>query len=485
MKYAFYYLSRAIVLLAGLTLYFQVQAAMNGPFEREDHHLSISLRNYYQYRQLKDYTPQYDEMPQRVVKTHDRQKAWGQGMAINFESATWGSESMGVGFDFSLYGGLKLNGENDRYGTTILKEDAPHYDAEHQRYLAKQESYGKLGLANINAYLADERWDMRLVGGWIPIEKPLLQTYHRLTPTSFQGVLAEAQISNVHLYGAWADKVSLYNWDKMENFTSQQPGKGGRYGKHEVINSIYTVGGGYKSDLGLGGHLAYAASESYLQLYFARIDYTFDLSETSTLLLDGHFYQGRENGDKWWGGAVTYGGFDKDAHLYNVNTKLTMDGLAILASFTQVKAEKKGGLGFFDGHLAYDAGNDFDDFDYWTKRQLSGFDHNGEKVWQLGVRYSFDKDQVPGLSLGYTYTEGRDIEASDNRIFPDKYEESEHNIELKYAFQQPELDGLQLTILYAWNKMDKEISQLKNDNKWLYKGMSDTRVFLDYVLKVF
>ncbi len=468
----------------------QTWAEMEEEVDRQSSHLSLKLRNYYQDRQLKDYSDNYKEsIPggERTIRTHARQKAWGQGLEINFESASLGNEYVGVGFDFSLYGGLKLTGKEDLYGTTVLKEGEPYFDAGQHRYLAKQDSYGKVGLANIKFFGGNDDYNLKTKAGWIPIEKPLLQTYYRLTPTSFQGVITDIQLKDFNVYGAWTDKVSMYNWEKIEKFTSTQSGSEGRHSKHEAIDHIYTVGGSYESSAGFAGDLAYAESESYLKLHFVRLKYTIALSEENALLLDGQYYQGNENGNKWRSGNTSYGGFDKDAHLYNLNAKLNFSMLTFLASFTQVKAEKKGGLGHFDGHLAYDAGNDFDDLDYWTKRQLSDFNYNGEKTWQAGVKYAFDNVELPGLSLGYTYTQGCDIEATELQGFTDKYKESEHNVELVYAFQQPDLKGLQLTVLYAWNKSDKELSQIGNEDKkgYAYEGRSDIRVYVDYLLKVF
>ena len=491
MKYSVCFPSGVVIFLSGLSAVFQIQADMPDAVEKKDHSLSLTLRNYYQDRQLRDYSSQYIEtLPdgaQRNVKTHAKQKAWGQGLGINFESASWGNDKAGVGIDFSFYGGLKLTGESDRYGTTVLKQDEPYFDAAEQHYLAKQSSYAKLGLANIRGYIDGGPCHLDAKGGWIPIEKPLLQTYYRLTPTTFQGGIAELTVSDFNLYGAWADRVSMYNWDKMEKFTSNKSGREGRHNKHEAIDYIYTVGAAYDVPEGAGGDLAYAESESYLKLYYARLKYNFVFTDENALLLDGRFYQGNENGAKWKSNNIVYGGFDKDGSLYNMNARLQLDMLTLSASYTQTKAEKKGTLGFFDGHLAYDAGNDYDDFDYWTKRQLSDFNHNGEQSWQAGIKYAFDKMDMPGLSLGYTYTEGRNIEVSGRPDFADKYKESEHNIELGYAFQQPELKGLRLTILYATNKADKAVSLIKNEDKkgLVYEGMSDIRIYVDYMVKAF
>ena len=459
--------------------------------ENNEHGLSLKLRNYYQNRQLKDFSKYYyEEFSDHTlqhVKTHNKQQAWGQGLEINFESAWLGNNTSAVGLDASLYGGLKLIGKDDEYGTTILKQEPEVFNQRKGIYTAKQDNYGKLGQVYLKGYAGTEGMNIRGKAGWIPIEKPLLRTYYRLTPTRFQGAMAEAEVGDFEFYGAWTDKVSIYNHDKMEKFTSLKPGRDGRDKKFEAIDHIYTLGGSYNHESGLGSDLAYAESESYLKLYHANLNYTFLLDERTSLLLEGQYYKGEENGSKWKSDGKTFGGFDKDANLYNLNAKFTVDMLSFMASYSQVEAKKDGALGEFDFHLAYDSGRDYDDMGFRTKRQISSFNHNGESVWQAGVSYAFDNLGVPGLSMGYTYTAGKDIEATNKPEYKDKYKEKEHNVQVGYAFQQKALKGLSVTVLYAQHEGDKELSEMKNESKkdYRYEGKTDLRVFVDYTLSVF
>ena len=459
------------------------------PYVTGDNTLSLKLRSYYQDRQLKDFKNKtYKDLNTGdTVKNHQKQKALGQGLEVNFESAFLGTETAGIGFDFSLYGGLKILGEKDRFGTTILKQEPAVYDKNQQKYLADQDSYAKVGLANIKAFAGDDDSNVHARVGWMNINKPLLQTYYRLTPTTFQGVSVDAKLGDFELYGVRTDKVSLYNHDKMEDFTSSKPGKDGRNHKDTKIDYIYTLGGSYNHESGFGSDLAYAESDSYLKLYHARLNYTFSLDEQTSLLLEGQFYKGEENGDKWRNNNTTYGGFDKDANLYNFNAMLNYDMFTFSASYSKVNAKKENGLGFFDYHLAYESGNDYDNLGYTTKRQLSDFNYNGENVWQAGAQYHFDNLGAPGLTLGYTFTQGSDIETTNLKDYSGKYKETEHNFSLGYAFQQKELKGLNVTLLYAQHKGDKEISKIKNPEKegYEYEGMSDLRLYVDYTVSVF
>lgn len=440
--------------------------------------LSLKLRNYYQDRRPTDASDTYQESG-KTIKSHKKQKAWGQGLEVNFDSAMFGSETAGVGMDFSLYGGLKLLGDKEKYGTTVNKEGTPHFDAGQNRYVADQDSYAKVGQVYIKGFVGQEQQKVSGKAGWLQIERTLTQTYNRMTPTSFQGVSVDGELGDVDLYGSWYNKASRHNSDKMESLTSAD--------KSQKIDYVYTVGGSYHHASGLGSELAYAESESYLKLYHANVNYTFNLRNDTSLLIEGQYFKGKGNGNKWKADGKTTGGFDSDANLYNLNAKLSIDKLDLKASYSQVDAKKNGGLGVFDYHLAYESGVDYDNLGYGTKRQISDFNHNGEKVWQAGAVYSFDRIGAPGLSMGYTYTSGSDIK-TDNAKFAGKYKESEHNIEVGYAFQQEQLKGLSVTVQYAKHNADQELSQIKQSaGKSGYKddGMTDLRVYVDYTLSVF
>ena len=466
-----------------------IAAAAVADSTENKHSLSLKLRNYYQDRRPTNASDTYvDAETNQTLNTPKKQKAWGQGIEVDFASAMFGSETAGIGMDFSLHGGLKLLGDKEKFGTTINKEGTPYYDANQNRYVADQNSYIKVGQVYAKGFAGTDGQKVSAKVGWHQIERTLTQTYYRLTPTSFQGVSVDGELGNVDLYGSWYNKVSRYNHTKMEDLTSPQSGKDGRLAKNQKIDYVYTVGGHFNHESGLASELAYAESESYLKLYHANVNYTFNLSNDTSLLLEGQYFKGESNGHKWKEGNQTYGGFDSDANLYNFNATLMVDMLALRASYSQVDAEKKDGLGVFDYHLAYDAGADYDSLGYGTKRQISNFNHNGEKVWQAGATYSFDGIGAPGLTLGYTYTSGSDIKTN-NTQYANKYNESEHNLEIGYAFQQKELKGLNLTLQYAKYNADKELSQIKSEStgKQGYKndGMTDLRVYVDYTVSVF
>ncbi|WP_419535508.1 OprD family outer membrane porin [Endozoicomonas sp.] len=235
----------------------------------------------------------------------------------------------------------------------------------------------------------------------------------------------------------------------------------------------------------LGSRLAYAENDSDIRYYFANLNYLVNLSDHSTLLLDGQFYRGQES-STLKSSTQPPGSFDTEANLYNINAQLTINQLSLSASFSQVDAQKKHALGVFDYSAAHPLSPDTQGSAYWTRRQISDFNFNGEKVWQAGIAYNFHHIGAPGLTLGYTYTYGNDIKTN-HPEFTEKYRESEHNFEVGYLFQKPQLKGLGLKLQYAQYLADKALSEISSSENETPagNGNTDLRVYLDYSVTIF
>lgn len=235
----------------------------------------------------------------------------------------------------------------------------------------------------------------------------------------------------------------------------------------------------------LGSRLAYAENDADIRFYFANLNYLVSLSNNSKLLLDGQFYRGQESSNPK-NSTLATGSSDTEANLYNLNAQLTINQLSLSASFSQVDAQKKNTLGAFDYFASHAPGPDVNSTGYWTRRQISDFNFNGEKVWQAGIAYNFHHIGAPGLTLGYTYTYGNDIKVN-HPEFTEKYRESEHNFEVGYLFQKPQLKGLGLKLQYAQYLADKVLSEIASSENEISptNGNSDLRVYLDYSVSTF
>ncbi len=151
----------------------------------------------------------------------------------------------------------------------------------------------------------------------------------------------------------------------------------------------------------LGSRLAYAENDSDVRFYFANLNYLISLNDNSKLLLDGQFYRRQESFNPK-NSPQTAGNSYIEANLYNLNAQLTINQLSLSASFSQVDAHKKNTLGVFDYSAMHASPPDVNSMSYWTRRQISDFNFNGEKVWQAGIAYNFHQIGAPGLTLGYT-----------------------------------------------------------------------------------
>ncbi len=235
----------------------------------------------------------------------------------------------------------------------------------------------------------------------------------------------------------------------------------------------------------LGSRLAYAENDADVRFYFANLNYLVSLSNNSKLLLDGQFYRGQESSNPK-NSTLATGSSDTEANLYNLNAQLTINQLSLSASFSQVDAQKKNTLGAFDYSATHPPSPDVNSTGYWTRRQISDFNFNGEKVWQAGIAYNFHHIGAPGLTLGYTYTYGNDIKIN-HPEFSEKYRESEHNLEIGYLFQKTQLKGLGLKLQYAQYLADKALSEIGSSENEIppTSGNSDLRVYLDYSVSIF
>ena len=231
----------------------------------------------------------------------------------------------------------------------------------------------------------------------------------------------------------------------------------------------------------LGTRLAYAESNSDTRFFFASLNYSFNLNDSTALLLDGQLHRGEDSGYPK-SSSQSKVSSDTDANLVNLNAQLTISQLSLSASFSQVDAPGKSSLGAFD----YFAINPNKGSSYWTRRQISDFNYHGEKIWQASIAYNFHHIGAPGLTLGYTYTYGNDIKIN-HPEFTEKYRESEHNLEIGYLFQKPQLKGLGLKLQYAQYLADKAITEINSSDNEIpvSSGNSDLKVYLDYSVTFF
>lgn len=126
------------------------------------------------------------------------------------------------------------------------------------------------------------------------------------------------------------------------------------------------------------------------------------------------------------------------------------------------------GLGYQQiiGESAYPLPDGFLPETYFINWNATGFFKKDEKSYHFIYGYNF-KDYIPGFNAAVKYVYGEDFETADGK----KNHESESNIILNYAFQQPYLKGLALQYI----RIDYDV---KHGNDF-----GEDRMFVNYTHK--
>ena len=107
---------------------------------------------------------------------------------------------------------------------------------------------------------------------------------------------------------------------------------------------------------------------------------------------------------------------------------------------------------------------------------VGNFFYDNEQAFVFGLGYDF-KQIAPGLSAEAFYAKGDGFRDGKG----EKLKEHETDFILKYKFQSLALDGLAFTFKYA----DYSPKGRMADGKSLGNSTKESRVYLDYRLKVF
>lgn len=365
--------------------------------------------------------------------------AFAGGLALDAKSGyAWDV----IGFDASFYGATKfdMNAKNEDNGSLLTK---------------KNEGFGKLGQAYVKVKLGNDDLGALLKAGRQRISTGLVSgSGSRAVPSSWQGYVLTGNAADVTFGLAYADKVSQRNQAGFEDINN---------GKGKKID--YVAGGelGYSKD-GLALTYRNGISKDYLEAHNVRVAYTLPLSEGSDLTVGSSYYTIKKDGNLW-----TASKFDKKAKTLSLDAKLTLDELTLTAAVTRASAAKAGSLGQYYGDFGDN--NAYGDWSVGTAGTVNDFDYDGETAWSAGASYDFSGLGVQGLSAGYTFRYG-----SGMKVAGENLSESEHDLNLSYAFQQDSLKGLSLSAEYGLYKTSDKALRKANG----YGKAKALNVYLDY-----
>ena len=426
----------------------------------EDSHLQLNFRNQYVNRHY-----QHRNASRLIPPTGWRQ--WAQGLSIDYMSGY----AYGIfGIDASLYGGIKLDGNNPQNA----HDELLHTEKGNSRY---SNFYSRIGRLNAKVRLGDAQNNAVFRYGMIGVKTALLaDSDSRLFESSYRGASADAvfdELNGLRLYGFYLDRIGFRTGNSYDRFQSSRDG--------QTIDNIQIYGAGYTiNDIGgaddylyLNGE--YGVSKDYVKQYFGQASYHFAIGEDKSLLTNLQYRQGKKAGKLW---NTHADGFDKEANHINANIMSVINGFEMALSYSYTNAKNNKTAEGTDSHQFKPllAANDYGKGTYWTSRQISNFNYDKESAYQAMVGYDFTHCGIAGLGAKLTHTYGTGINKAVGLE-----NEQETDLNLSYSFQQAELKGLSLQLEHAWY-VSRNIT---GSTVTAGKRLRDLRVYANYNLAVF
>ncbi|WP_165773306.1 OprD family outer membrane porin [Zooshikella ganghwensis] len=317
-------------------------------------------------------------------KVYDR-KEWIQGFQLDYKSGYFMDI---IGFDYSAGAAFKLDqpansGKTDEWSATNLPADG--------RNPTDVNDIAGTNQAYLKAKFGDENLNANMKFG---LQKTCTELFcpsgSRVLPASAYGTYLEGNVQNLKVYGArWTKMHSRSQSYFAKDFTANK-------GKH-TIDSIKLVGAAYKFDNGLGLYAEYGEADEYLKKYFTKADYTIDLGNETSVLLDARYGRAKDNGDY-------YNGEDNDyeSKYYNLTATLNVQDLSVWVGYNVTKD------GNWEGKWDDDvdqAGAFNSSLDLWQ-----GYNRKDERAWVVGASYKFDNLGLPGFEAGTRYAHSSNID---------------------------------------------------------------------------
>ncbi|MBU2710289.1 OprD family outer membrane porin [Zooshikella harenae] len=306
-------------------------------------------------------------------------KEWVQGFQLDYQSGYFMDI---IGFDYSAGAAFKLDQPANETGwdATNLPQDGNRSDVNdiagtNQAYLK-----AKFGDENLNANMK--------FGLQRTCTELFCPSGSRILPASAYGTYLEGNVQNLKVYGA--------RWTQMHSRSQSYFAKDFKDGDN-TIDSVKLVGAAYKFDNGLGLYAEYGEADEYLKKYFTKADYTIDLGNETSLLLDARYAHAKDHGDN-------YNGEDNDyeSKYYNLTATLSIQDLDVWVGYNVTKDGDWAGQ--WDGEVDQ-AGAFNSSLDLWQ-----GYNRKDERAWVVGVNYKFDNIGLPGLEAGTRYAHSSNID---------------------------------------------------------------------------
>lgn len=342
-------------------------------------------------------------------------KEAAQGFLFDFESGyTDGVVGFGVdafaGFGLKLDGSVKRDAAGNKLPQTGLLPD-------------NQKEYGKLGVTAKAKYS-----ESVLKLGALRPDLPVLQHNNdRLMPQIFQGVALE--VNEIDQLSLKAGQIREVNHRNSQDYEKMNIDSRDLVAQEQKGKKFNYVGADVKITDEFDAAYYYSNLEDYYKQHFLGATYLTALDDVQSVGADLRYFSTTDDGSKY---VTTVNGKKLDNKTISGKVNYGLDGHTFGLSYQK----STGNTGFVkvDGTDSY----------LHHHRMVSDFAHKGEKSW--GVSYAYDLGNVgyDGLTVGASYTKGKDVDAYLDA--GKKGKEWERNTDVAYTFQEGAAKDLSLTL---------------------------------------
>ena len=372
----------------------------------------------------------------------------------------------------SAYGVTKFDTQNDRTGSNpgfsqLLLSDGKGYTQVKQLWADLKYGNDELGF---NGHVK--------LGRQIIYNGLISSSGSRSAPTTWQGVNFEAEYYGTEIGLAWVNEISLRDTDEFKELTNFSNKKidyvwGAEISRKFQLPNDQTLNVKYRN----------AFSKDFLQAHNIGVKWTTPLEDDLKFSFGGKVYYTKKDGNLWDGTAWYSPAFDDNATVGSFFAELSGEDWIVEAAVSKTRAESSK-TNFRNGYTApgkyyYDYGrNTHGIWDIPTSAFAEDFYYDNELAWMLGITLDMTKTGLSGLTLGYAYTHGSEINVKDQSGNKSSVSEHEHDFLVQYKFPEP-LKGLKFKLKYGMYRNDEKL------RKALGKEENDLRVWLDYKFALF
>jgi imipenem/basic amino acid-specific outer membrane pore len=351
---------------------------------------------------------------------------WGQGLVATYSSG-FTQGTVGFGLDALGLFGLKLDTGDGRNGVGVLERNDANQAKDTQAFGG---AAVKVQFSNTVLKYGDQLTSL-----------PVMATSDsRLLPETARGTL----ITSKEIAGLTLN-AGHFTAFRARNASSHDSKR---------LPSIDLFGGTYKYSNALAGSLYYANTDDYFRKIYTNLNYIVPLGDTQSLAFDFNMYDTK--------GDSSLPAYDAlDNRIYSLAAAYSVGAHKFTLAHQRVTGD--GGYKYgIDGNSSMVTANTV---------QISDFNQEDERSWQLRYDLNMAPYGVPGLSFMTRYLRGDNFTAAGGG----EGKEWERDVEVKYVVQAGAAKDLSLRVRQGTSRT----GDIANGS------MEDLRLIVDYPISIF